>query len=88
MSVRLQNVITGVTVSVEEDTAANLDSHMWKPEGEVAGDSEADLPEGEPDTSWKVAQLKAYAEANSVDLDGVTKKEEILAAITAANTAE
>jgi hypothetical protein len=26
---RLVNAVTGVTVSVEDDTAANLDPHMW-----------------------------------------------------------
>ena len=28
---RLTNAVTGVTVSVEEETAANLDANFWKP---------------------------------------------------------
>jgi len=26
---RFENAVTGVTVSVDDDTAANLDPHMW-----------------------------------------------------------
>ena len=28
---RLTNAITGVTVNVDDDTAANLDPHIWEP---------------------------------------------------------
>jgi hypothetical protein len=28
---RLTNAVTGVTVSVDEETAANLDANFWKP---------------------------------------------------------
>ena len=36
---------------------------------------------GAPDESWTVAELREYAKANDVDLDGATAKADILAAI-------
>lgn len=36
-----------------------------------------------PDKSWKVAELKAYAEEQGIDLGDATKKDDILAAIDA-----
>ena len=44
--------------------------------------------EGSPDESWKVADIKAWAESHEVDLGGATKKADILAAIQAADTEE
>lgn len=47
--------------------------------------AEADAqPEGAPDESWKVAQLKAHAAASGIDLGDATVKADILAAIVAA----
>lgn len=40
--------------------------------------------EGLPSDSWKVADLKAYAEDHSIDLGDATKKDDIVAAIAAA----
>ena len=37
--------------------------------------------DGVPDASWTVAELREYAKANDVDLDGATAKADILAAI-------
>lgn len=34
-----------------------------------------------PDKSWKVAELKAYAEEQGIDLGDATKKDDILAVI-------
>lgn len=34
-----------------------------------------------PDKSWKVAELKAYAEGHGIDLGEATKKDDILAAL-------
>ncbi|AXQ62839.1 hypothetical protein SEA_ANGELIQUE_8 [Gordonia phage Angelique] len=42
------------------------------------------FPEGAPELSWKGPQLVAYAKAHGVDLDGATKKADVLAAIEAA----
>ena len=36
---RLTNAVTGVTVSVEDETAANLDPHIWKPAEESGSKS-------------------------------------------------
>jgi len=45
--------------------------------------TEPDLPEGEPDDSWKNDQIKAWAAAHDVDLGGATNKGDMLAAIAA-----
>ena len=37
-----------------------------------------------PDSSWKVADLRAYASENGIDLGDATKKDDIVAAIQAA----
>ncbi|PTU57193.1 hypothetical protein DBB34_05450 [Sphaerisporangium cinnabarinum] len=42
------------------------------------------FPDGVPDESWKVDQLRAFARAHDVDLKGATKKADILAALAAA----
>lgn len=55
--------------------------------GPVDG-SPAARPEGAPDASWKVADLKAHAEENGIDLGDATKKDDIVAAITAATPSE
>lgn len=39
---------------------------------------------GEPDESWKVADLREYARAHGIDLGKVTKKADVLAAIRGA----
>jgi hypothetical protein len=41
-----------------------------------------------PDESWKVADLKAYAQDNQVDLGDATKKADILAVIRSADKEE
>lgn len=40
-------------------------------------------PDGDPAGSWKVPELKAWAEAQGIDLEGATRKGDILAAIGA-----
>ncbi|ORJ92581.1 hypothetical protein A6F55_23740 [Prescottella equi] len=45
--------------------------------------SAPEIPDGAPTDKWKVPALKAYADREGIDLDGVTKKDEILAAIAA-----
>ncbi|MFF9565735.1 hypothetical protein ACF1AJ_20470 [Leifsonia sp. NPDC014704] len=89
MSPRLQHSRTGVIVNVSEERAARLDSE-WGPVGAKptatapvkgtpapTGSSEA------PDASWKVADLKAYADERGIELAGATRKDDILAAIAA-----
>ena len=44
-------------------------------------------PEGDPDATWTIIQLEAFAAENHISLTGLTKKADILAAIyTALNT--
>lgn len=50
----------------------------WEGEPDEADEDESD---GEPDESWKVADLKEYAAAHSIDLAGASNKAEILAAL-------
>ena len=73
---RYKHVTTGVVVEVSDDLVLGSE---WGPERGTASKSES------PDKSWKVDELKAYAGENSIDLGDATKKEDILAAITAAS---
>ena len=41
------------------------------------------IPEGVPSEDWKVDQLLAYAEENSIDLGDAKKKADIVAVLTA-----
>lgn len=65
--VRLRNAQTGAVVNVSDETAQRLGA-PW---------GAADRSE-KPDTSWKVADLKAYADENGIDLGDATKKADIL----------
>lgn len=71
------NLKNGVVVSVADSKDERFASG-WKRVGETASASET------PDKSWKVADLKSFADSNGIELDGATKKDEILAAINAA----
>ena len=78
---KFQNEKTGVVVSVADSKDGRFTAG-WK-----AYDGEAPVsayPEGAPDVAWKAEQLKAYAADKGVDLGGATKKEDLVAAITAA----
>lgn len=77
---KFENAKTGVIVSVDDSKDDRFTSG-WKRVGELAP-----RPEGAPDASWKVADLKAHADENGIDLGDATKKEDIVAAINAAST--
>ena len=77
---RLVNKVTGVVINVDDELAAGLDSNWGT--GESA--EPVAVPEGAPTSEWTVAQMKAHASANGVDLGGATKKDDILAVLTAA----
>ncbi|QMU97839.1 hypothetical protein FVO59_11955 [Microbacterium esteraromaticum] len=68
---RFTHRVSGVVVSVADEKVLGSD---WRAEGETER-SET------PDASWKVADLKAYAEENGIDLGDATKKADILAAL-------
>lgn len=72
---RLRNELTGAVMTVTEATVARLGREWVDAEKSARSDS--------PDSTWKVAELKAYADENGIDLDGATKKDDVLAVITA-----
>lgn len=57
-------------------------------EVEVGDDGIPVVYDKTPDESWKNDEIKAWAEAQGVDLGGATKKADMLAAIQAADTKE
>jgi len=65
----------GVIVDVDEELAARIGG-KWKP---VGADEQ---PEGDPDASWTLPQLKTFASEHGIDLGGAKTKPKILAAIT------
>ena len=66
----------GVRVSVADDKQLGF--------GWVADDEAViEAPEGAPAESWKVDELRAFAEREGIDLGDATKKADILAALTA-----
>lgn len=79
---RFQNLNTGVVVSVADSKDDRFTSG-WKP----YDGTDAPLKSTAPDKSWLVADLKAYATENSIDLGDATKKEDIVAAIELHNEA-
>lgn len=74
MAKRYKHVTSGALVSVRDDKVLGLE---WK--------SLDEAPRSEsPDSSWKVAELKAHADENGIDLGESKTKADILAVITAA----
>ena len=51
-------------------------------EASLAETNTASYPEGEPSTDWKVDELKAYAADNDIDLDGASRKADMVAVIS------
>ena len=47
----------------------------------IGEDEEPEFPEGTPDDSWTVKQMRAYAAHNSIDLGSATSKPDVLAAV-------
>lgn len=61
------------------------------PAGGTEGKAESEsveIPEGDITDEWTVKQLKAYAKAEDIDLDGATAKKDILAKIAEASKAD
>lgn len=71
MAKRYQHATSGALVSVRDDK--DLGSE-WKSLDEATR-SES------PDSTWKVADLKAYASDNDINLGDATKKDDILTVI-------
>lgn len=62
---------------------AGAEDHYVAPDGGSAEEAQ-DASENGPDDSWKNADIEAYAADNGIDLEGATKKADMLAAIAAA----
>lgn len=79
----------GRTVVVPDGTVGYYTEHGWEVvDGTPVPESTPQGPESEgPSKSWKVDQLKAYAEEHGIDLGGATKKDDLLSAIEAAAAA-
>lgn len=67
----------GSVHEVDDETA-----QQWLDNGlvEAADEGTQDESDG-PNDAWTVEQLREYARVNSIDLSGVTKKADILAAL-------
>lgn len=77
---RLRNELTGAVMTVPEATASRL-GREWV-DADKAQRSET------PDATWKVADLKAYADENGIDLGDAKKKEDLLAVIAGTTSDE
>lgn len=75
---RLKHAVSGVIVSVADEKVDRLGAE-WQP---LDGSSSASKSET-PDKSWKVADLRAFADERGIDLGDATKKDDLLAAIAA-----
>lgn len=76
MAKRYRHVTSGAVVSVRDDKVLGSE---WGPV-DAASRSES------PDSTWRVADLKAHAADHGIDLGEATKKDDILTAITAAGS--
>lgn len=73
--------------SLVEEADSGDDSESEKPPGTPAsGQTPNAIPEGDPGETWTVAQLKAYASENGIDLGKSTAKPDILAKIQEAES--
>lgn len=76
---RVKSKVSGAVMSVSDETAARLGGEWVDADASTRSDApDADL------SRWKVAELKAYAEENGVDLGEATKKDDILALLSVA----
>lgn len=80
---RLRNIKSGAIVNVPDEKAIRLGSE-WEP---ADGSERTPARSETPDKSWKVDELKAYADDNSIDLGDATKKDDVIAAIELHNEA-
>ncbi|TAJ46353.1 MAG: hypothetical protein EPO52_17625 [Herbiconiux sp.] len=78
---KFENLKTGVVVSVDDSKDDRFVSG-WKLFGTASPATKSDAP----DKSWKVEELKAYAEEHTIDLGEATKKDDIIAVIAASST--
>lgn len=77
---------TGSVVGVDfkdgvGETADTAALEYFERQGYTIEVDEPAFPEGKPSDKWKVDQLKAYAEANTIDLTEAKTKDDILALV-------
>lgn len=84
MSITLTHPGKGRQVTVPEAVADSYISQGWVAAGSPAPAEQ----ESVPSKSWKVDELKAYAEEREIDLGDATKKADILSVIEAAGSSE
>lgn len=84
MSITLTHPGKGRQVTVPDAVAESYISQGWV----VPGSSTPAEQDSAPSKSWKVDELKAYAEEHAIDLGTATKKADILTAIEAAGSSE
>lgn len=82
----VRSTMGGYYVPVSVSKKYETDSLGASPEEAVAEEDEGESDS--PDGSWKVAEIKEWAQAHGVDLGDATKKADILAAISSADTKE
>ena len=77
----LDVVVLDAGTQVPEWASDLIGAHLLD-DGALAADAETEvtvtIPEGVPDGSWKVDDLRAYAKAHDVNLEGATSKADIL----------
>jgi hypothetical protein len=67
---------------------AELDKLLTDARAAAGKSDDVDLPDGEPSSSWTVAQLRAYAEEAGLELPPKASKPELLAEVLAYHQAE
>jgi len=71
---------TSITMDVPADGEA---APTPEPKPAPSAPAAKPAPEGAPDDSWTNAEIEAYAKDNNINLDGATKKADMLGAIEA-----
>lgn len=84
MSITLTHPVKGRQVIVPDEVAESYTSQGWVVPGSPAPAEQ----DSAPSTSWKVDELKAYAEEHGVDLGDAKKKADIVSVIEAAGSSE
>lgn len=84
MSITLTHPGKGRQVTVPDAVAESYVSQGWV----VPGSPAPAEPDSAPSKSWKVDELKAYADEHSIDLGDATKKADILSVIEAGGSSE
>lgn len=75
---RVKSLASGAVMTVSDAAAERLGGE-WVDADSVARSAA-------PDATWKVSDLKAFAEENGIDLGDAKKKEDLLTAIVAGAT--